>query len=221
MLPNLYPQLAVITAINFALTVAAILMNPSSTEVASIFAQRLKEAQKDYNFTDRYPVPVNKSIEGQQQGPDTGLNRSVRMASEGNGSSIGGSATQPGQTTSAPVISASKPREPLTPIEATKIWDKLQERGCCGLYNATEEWKEGLPKSCCAKPQEDANNKITCKLPLESDHSQPCAVVIGSTSTHLLALLALIALANLYLAIITGVSTYRTFHYNEASQSAY
>ena len=105
--------------------------------------------------------------------------------------------------------------------EATKIWDRLQERGCCGFNNYTLEWKEKIPKSCCAQTErEDAGGEIKCKK-VDVAHERPCRNFIEGANVQLMIVLALIALVNLYLATVTGLSTYRTFHYNEASQNAY
>lgn len=103
---------------------------------------------------------------------------------------------------------------------ATKIWDSLQERGCCGFRNRTVEWPTKLPKSCCCEPVEKAGEGWYCSAP-DKINEKPCIEVIASKSFNLLIISALIALINLYLATITGMSAFRTLHYNEASQSAY
>lgn len=107
----------------------------------------------------------------------------------------------------------------MNKADATKIWDKLQARGCCGFRNSTKEWVPDLPKSCCSQPIEE-NGKFTCKA-IDKAHAHPCSCIIGASANSLLYVLALIALVNLYLATVSGVNAYRTFHYNEASQSAY
>lgn len=81
-----------------------------------------------------------------------------------------------------------------------------------------------MPKSCCAKADEQ-NKEFVCMSP-DEQHARPCIAIIESVSIStknltLLLVLALIALVNLYLANVTGISAYRTFHYNEASQNAY
>jgi len=76
-----------------------------------------------------------------------------------------------------------------------------------------------ISNSCCSKPiSQDV--KFKCNS-IESYYARPCADLIGSAGMNLLIVLALIALVNLYLDTVTGVSTYRTFHYDEASRSAY
>ena len=76
-----------------------------------------------------------------------------------------------------------------------------------------------ISNSCCSKPISQ-DGKYKCSS-IESYYARPCADLIGSAGMNLIIVLALIALVNLYLATVTGVSTYRTFHYDEASQSAY
>lgn len=113
--------------------------------------------------------------------------------------------------------------EPLNKSEATRIWDSLQSRGCCGLKNATTEWmlngQHRMPKSCCSSPVK-LNEFYICEK-VDSYHDRACLDILQAPNLNLTIVLALIALVNLFLATVSGVSTYRTFHYSEASQNAY
>lgn len=114
----------------------------------------------------------------------------------------------------------TKPPVKQDKLSSTKTWDFIQERGgCCGLRNYTAEWKDKLPKSCCSSPLQSGADFICQAVDLK--HNRPCEEIIASTSLYFSIVVAFIALVNLYLATVTGISTYRTFHYNEASQNAY
>lgn len=122
----------------------------------------------------------------------------------------------------ARVLTSSPSTDEPAPKNATtgnRIWDRLQARGCCGIVNGTQEWiaeYKKLPKSCCTKLEGDNEcHKV------DAGHSQGCLALISSTDLNLLIVLALIAVVNFYLAVTTGINAYRTFHYDEASQSAY
>lgn len=173
------------------------------------------KAQQLYNFTDRFPIPPSQLNQTSNSSPSQSpnYNRQTRFASDRDLTTAPGGASE---ASSNKIVT-----QVMNSSEATQIWDKLQLRGCCGLLNATTEWqKTGYPKSCCSNPMEMAENQLRCEG-IDSNHSKPCIEVIGSTSLNLLIVLALIALVNLYLATVTGISAYRTFHYNEASQNAY
>lgn len=186
---------------------------PSGREVGALFEARLNEARPLYDFSDK-PEVVNAT---------SALGRLTRQATPTNAPNLGGansSMETPAPSAGAESIVAPVAVKKLDKIEATKLWDKLQARGCCGFNNATSEWESGkFPKSCCSKPGDVENNLYTCKL-IDEEHNHPCRCVIESSSLNLLILLALIALVNLYLATITGVNAYRTCHYDEANQSA-
>lgn len=193
--------MATLTSINFILSVAAILMLQNGREIESLIGARLRQAQSLYDHKLKFPVPVNQTAAPSSL--DDNKIRPARMAfsDELNRSSDIG-------------------EKPLNATEATQIWDNLQSRGCCGYQNYTTEWKDRIPKSCCAKPVEAANGEQQCKE-VDSDHQKSCLAIISSLDLYLLIVLALVALVNLYLATVTGISTYRTLNYNEASQSAY
>lgn len=171
-------------------------MIPKATE--NLFAARLKQGQSIYDYSDSFP-PFNQSSSS-----DEVRSRSVRMLSN---------------EVNASPSNTSDIREELTnKTEATQLWDKLQKRGCCGFKNYTE-WSVTIPKSCCAEPIK-LNSVYACKE-VDPAHRDPCIKLIGAPNFYLLILSAAVALVNLYLCTITGVSTYRTLNYNEASQSAY
>lgn len=170
-------------------------MLQNGKEIEGLFGVRLKQALDLYDYKPANPAPkLNAPLldEG-------GKNRSTRMVFSNELSQNG-------------TIEQALSRE-----DATLIWDKLQSRGCCGFRNHTE-WNI-LPKSCCSTPIEE-NGKQLCRE-VDSIHQKACKDIFRSFDFYLLVLLALIALINLYLATVTGVSTYRTLSYNEASQSAY
>lgn len=190
---------------NFVLAAVAILMVPPGTQLGSLFSERLKNATGMYNLTDKLTTPPSSNVQPEELVAQ--ITRKTRELENSNG-------TPPGGVN-------MKPSQPLTRAEATRIWDALQSRGCCGYQNATLEWQSGLPKSCCAEPITiDNGSKVVCK-DIDQQHAKPCLYLIESTSLNLLIVLALIALVNLYLATVFGVNTYRTFHYNEANQNAY
>lgn len=179
--------------------VAILLLQNGRVEIESLFGARLKQAQSLYDRKDKFTGLLNQTAPSST--PDENKLRPARMAFSYESSDNGG-------------------ETPLNATEATRIWDNLQARGCCGYQNYTTEWKDRLPKSCCDKPVEAANGEQQCK-DADSAHQKSCSSIISSLDRYLLVVLALIALVNLYLATVTGVSTYRTFNYNEASQSAY
>lgn len=111
----------------------------------------------------------------------------------------------------------------MSKAEATKIWDSLQKRGCCGMRNGTSPWPDKIPKSCCNNSTSVINEsgEISCNKTAGLDHQTSCQELIESTSMKLIIVLALIGLVNFYMAITAGVNAYRTFHYNEANQGAY
>lgn len=168
---------------------AAVSLVPNDKQLDDMFNNRLVEAAKLYDFTEK--PQKDKPAESAN---NTTLSRATRQA-DGSG-----------------------PAE-LTPIKATEIWDKLQARGCCGINNATLEWREKIPKSCCAESKEEGG-KFTCKE-IDTKHKDSCLELIRFSSLKLLLVLASIALVNLYLATVSGINAYRIFHYNEASQGAY
>lgn len=221
-------QLAIITSINFVLAASAILMLPHGQPVLSLFDGRLTRAQQLYNFTDKYLTLNESALQTTSTTPAaTSLPSITLLSPEQNDASelkqrtVRQSASLQLNQLSNNSNSTDK-LEKLSPSEATKIWDQLQARGpCCGLHNATIEWQpDRIPKSCCSQPVEDSKGQMVCKS-IDNEHNKPCACVIESASMNVLFLLALIAFASLYLATVSGVSTYRTFHYNEASQNAY
>ena len=204
--------LAIITSLNFVLAIVAILMAPSGPDLGKLFTSTLEQAKTKYDFADKPIPPSNSSslieretLAGQVMN-STQPSRPVRWAYNGEAPPAPGKpeGIAIGSAPSAPVA-----RE-LTKKEATQIWDKLQARGCCGLRNATEDWKPKVPKSCCKEPIE-ANGEFLCKQ-IDADHQQDCLTLIGSTSSNLYIVLALIALVNLYMATITGLSAYKTLH---------
>ena len=210
--------MAIITTVNVALAAAAILFVPNAAVLSGRFDKRLEEASKSYDFTS---PPTNLSgpaiLPAATAAPSM---RKRRLAEDSNLNKQAVAAPQtspPGGETGTPGVSTKS--SVLTPDEATKIWDGLQSKGCCGFKNHTD-WKPKLPKSCCDAPTKAPNGDYTCEQ-IDLRHKTPCAELIGASSRDLQFILALIALVSLYLATVTGVSTYRTFHYNEASQNAY
>lgn len=202
--------MAVVALINFVLAVAAILVAPSAKELVPLFEKTLERASAKYNYTDRFPIDE----------PNNNNNNNADLHV------LNSTAAAAGKTRTARFVFADQPQQPQDPAkemtneEATKIWDRLQARGCCGIHNSTTEWKDTIPKSCCSSGHVTDNNMFKCKQ-VDSQHSRACIELIEASSVNLLIVLALIALVNFYVALITGVNTYRTFHYNEASQSAY
>lgn len=186
-----------LTSLNFVLAFCAIFLVPSKADLNGLFKDRLAEAQKIYDYKDSFNVTTN-------------LIQANRTARALNFDSI-----------TEPKLDQPIKSEPLNATVATQIWDRLQQRGCCGFLNATEWQKEGLPKSCCQKSLVQPKDGFWKCPAVDEQHNRGCNEVIELTSVQLLTLLALAALVNLYLATVTGVTTYRTFHYNEASQNAY
>lgn len=190
-------------------------MLPAGQEVLSRFDETLKTAQTKYDFTEKYPIVTTTqqppTLSNQQDnGAPLALNSSTPKAKRASDEAASG-ADSPNKF--------GPPRE-LDPKEATKIWDNLQARGCCGRTNATVEWQPNkIPKSCCAR-ELLAEDGLSCKI-IDSGHQKGCLALIEATSLNLFIVLALIAVVSFYLAGVSGISTYRTFHYNEANQSAY
>lgn len=187
------------------MAVVAILMLPPGSDIAPLFGDRLDQARKIYNYKDK-PEQNNQTFLTDSMHSSNDLlksnNRTTRDAVENT-------------TTTSPIAPPI-----LEPKLATDMWDSLQERGCCGFKNATTEWgPQRLPKSCCCDPKEK-NGEYYCEK-VDSWHDRPCIEVIEARSFNLLLTLAMIALVNLYLASVSGISALRTFHYNEASQNAY
>lgn len=195
---------------------AAILTIPSNTEIVPAIAQRLGQAQKLYDRGERpqTDLTINKSLISS----DTIDQLKVLPTLNDQSGKV-----RAARTAELEQEAAKRADEPLTKQEATKVWDKLQSRGCCGLKNATEEWvvdnRLSLPKSCCSNATE-SSGLFLCET-VDSDHKRACMDIIQSPSINLSIILALIALVNLFLATVSGISTYRTFHYSEASQNAY
>jgi hypothetical protein len=191
----------VVSSLNFVLAVAAILMLPTGQQLSQPFKDTLTQATSKYNFSDK-PV-VNP--------PQLSNISSLQPVANSD-------------TSQLKVANLTRPPRwindaELSPENATKIWDSLQNRGCCGLTNGTAEWKDKIPKSCCADPK-DESGEFKCKK-VDENHQQGCLELIESTGMNLLIVLALIALVNLYLASISGISAYKTYNYSEASQNAY
>lgn len=225
--------MAALTSVNFLLAVAAILLVPSgnSTQLADQLEGRLTGAIKLYNFTQKpepQPAPVLSSVETLAQAAQAnGSAGATSGAPTGDATKSKQKRMADAQTVAAPVAATAAPAtppEPLNATTATKLWDELQQRGCCGFTNATIDWKDKLPKSCCLKP-DSKDGEYFCAA-LDDQHKLPCLQLIESYATStknlsLLLVLALIALVNLYLANVSGISAYRTFNYDEASQNAY
>lgn len=194
------------------------LLLPHGASITSLFEGRLTSARQLYDFTDK-SAPLILSLSDQ-------FLPNVNPPPSGRGPEARGEESK--QRANPPALSEASSTEPdikidskpLNKTEATKLWDRLQSFGCCGLRNATLEWTNEKPKSCCAQPIEDSKNQTVCKA-IDQAHNKPCIKIIESLSMNVLFIVALIALANLYLATVSGVGTYRTFHYNEASQNAY
>ena len=206
----LLEKLALLSSINCIVALAMVLVVPSPKDVSQMFIGRLEEAKLKYNFTERFP---NTTIEA-----------AIPQAEK-----IGGSVIVADLKDKAPIKRwAETPEQPevakqnLSSHEATELWDKLQARGCCGIQTNSTWDPNQLPKSCCSEElrrNTDKGGQI-CQM-IDLKHQHGCLELIGKTSDTLKIVLILIALANLYLAIVSGISTYRTIHYSEASQSAY
>lgn len=193
---------------------AAILTVPGSNEVLPALTSRLEQAQKLYDRTEK---PAEQ----------TTSNQSLAISSA--------STLDTDQTRATPADPKARLArmtgeqeaardDPLSKTDATKIWDSLQSRGCCGLRNAFVEWYldnvQSLPKSCCSSPTIKSRDIYVCEK-VDPYHDRACLNILRTPSLNLSIVLALIALVNLFLATVSGVSTYRTFHYSEASQNAY
>lgn len=193
----IHTQLAFVTSLNFALALVAVLMVPSGQELGQQFEVTLKQAIEKYQFSvpslDKAEIRVNVSENGTIK-----EYRWIKDETSNNSTAI---------------------RE-LSPQNATELWDKLQTRGCCGIRNATAEWPPNMvPKSCCDNPV-TKDSKMLCEK-IDAAHNVGCLNIISRTSSNLLIVLSLIALVNFYLALVTSISAYRTFHYDEASQNVY
>lgn len=208
--------MVVISSINFVLAAAAILMVPPGTQLGSLFSERLKNATSLYDLTDK-PQP---SSNGLSEDLAANITHQANDDSNSNGQLLPVVNPKPAGSNGNSQISEPNKPSSLTNVEATKIWDALQNRGCCGYQNATLEWKKGIPKSCCAQPETNNSSKVVCKE-VDQQHARTCLNLIESTSSSLLIVLTLIALVNLYLATVFGLNTLWTFHYNEANQNAY
>lgn len=229
----LHAQLAALTSLNFLLAVAAILLVPAgnSDELANQFKTRLGEGIKLYNFTLKPPSQLNlpngpsgAAAAAATSSPAANQSLALPLAAANKDKhrrmAPDGSVVEPTTVAPAAAILAAPP---LNDTSATALWDDLQARGCCGISNYTD-WGPKLPKSCCSKPDEE-REEFVCKS-VDERHKLPCiqvieTVTINTKNFNFLLLLAFIALVNLYLANVTGISAYRTFHYNEASQNAY
>lgn len=193
-------------------------MLPTGSEVGQLFIPRLKEAQKIYDFNDKSLANENDLTVGirspRQIAATPFLFASAQATSE---------KQQAAPATAAASANGAQPTTnpsaPLDKVEATKLWDRLQLRGCCGIQNSTE-WNP-LPKSCCNQDNRLIDgDKVTCKS-IDASHERSCATLIESSNCNLMIVLGSIAIVNLYLAFVSGINAYRTFNYNEASQNAY
>lgn len=181
-------------------------MLPGGNNVGQLFKENLEQAAKKYDFTHKGPMPRDSELDLKSQ-----LDRANSTTGEP-------TVLEKRQLRSAQSPGAVVVRE-FNKTEATLMWDRLQARGCCGIVDGTLEWKSLIPKTCCSQPISDKGD-IHCKE-IDANHKQGCLALIESASSSLFIVLALIALVNFYLALITSISAYRTFHYDEASQSAY
>ena len=201
------------TSLNFVLACVAIVFVPSGQEIGQLYKPTLELAKANYNFSEPAPSPPDLP-ESNRSVLSSGAISTVSTVS----AALSAATNRTQRSVSATAADDTKPRD-ISPANATRIWDNLQARGCCGLENSTD-WQPHVPKSCCAAPQKDENNLTFCK---QSDdyHKQGCLSLIGSTSMNLQIVLALIALVSFYLAIVSGISAYKTYSYSEASQNAY
>lgn len=200
-------QLAVITSVNLVLALAGIVMIPQGPQISGDFEKRLSLAAERYNFTEKLPalnVPPAQQQQQQQQDDTTQHSEKVMNSTQG-------------QTPKAKRDVGNN--DDLDAKNATLIWDRLQARGCCGWLNSTNTWKTKIPKSCCSIPKLEGDQQVCEKA--DEGHAAGCKILIESSSMYEMIVLALIALVSLYLAVVSAISTYRTFHYNEASQTAY
>lgn len=213
-----------ISTVGCVLALAAVVAVPSSEELGRLFVPTLGRAKDKYNISEPFPPALN----GTDEPARALLSRSQSADNLGQvlNATLPRDSAQIKRQASADSDGAKQAAQPATEMsahEATCIWDRLQARGCCGLINANDTWKEDeIPKSCCARSEVKADppGKWRCEKP-DSDHQRGCLELIGTTSLTLNIVLVLIALANLYLATVSVISTYKTFHYSEASQSAY
>lgn len=165
------------------------------------FSGELESLEKLYDFTDKPAIdPAN--VNGTQTNQQTDSLPQVLELNQ----------------TTAKAPNKRQASNQLTKENATKVWDFLQSRGCCG-FNSSDEWKTDLPKSCCSNPKANGS-KYTCEK-ADEEHKRACKDVIDMERYKSIGLLAFIGLINLYLAVISLIGAYRTLHYDEASQNAY
>lgn len=206
---NHQKQLAILTTINVLLVPAAyLLMQTNQSDLPALFHDKLVPLEKDYDFKEK-PTLADQTSDGHNDKTATPQD----------------SETSPmGQLPK--VLETTQTNKTKRDIdepkrEATRKWDLLQSRGCCG-FNSTDEWNAlgvGIPKSCCESP-EHIDSKYTCKK-ADDDHKRPCREVIELEQYKSIGVLAFIGLVNVYLAVISLIGAYRTLHYDEASQNAY
>lgn len=197
------------TTLNFVLALAAIFLIPSGDDLSKPFQTTLEQAAIKYDYSD----PV-KSAGSSSPFPNLQVLSSTSAATGTTAPPSNNSVERQTRST----VNDNKPAD-ISPANATKLWDSLQARGCCGITNGTIEWKDKIPKSCCATPVNDTNFSH-CKE-IDQAHQKGCLALIASTSLNLVIVLALIALVNFYLATISGINAYKTYSYSEASQNAY
>lgn len=191
-------------------------MVPPGEELGKLFTPTLDAAKSKYNYSDAFPIlsdgDNNLQGEPRMQSTDTS---SGPLALNSTGAKI-----KRGAANGDPSIKATIPAE-LTPQEATIKWDRLQDRGCCGLMDAATTWpQDKLPKSCCARDQVvNEKGEFLCKK-IDDAHQLGCLKLIATTSWTLQIVLLMIAAVNLYLAVVSGIGTYKTIHYDQP-QGAY
>lgn len=206
-------QLALVALVNCLLAAGALTVAFSAAPADQQLAGRLKQAIGAYNFSDPAPASSPPMENAPGDGPRA-LPVAATTSQAGNRSER--AADQPG-----PAGAQRAQPAPPNGTESTQLWDKLQARGCCGFANYTD-WST-LPKSCCAHPvsaKPGEPDKWSCKE-VDGGHEQPCEEFITNQQRHLPALLVILLLVQAYMAIVSGLNTYRLFHYNEANQNAY
>ena len=207
--------LAALSALVCVAAVAGALLLPPGAQLAARFGPRLESARELYNFSE--PIPANGPSSAAAAAATTAQSAAEQTpAPMSDKAARAANSTAARQRRFAPDGAAN-----LTAHEATCVWDKLQALGCCGLDNATSTWPANkLPKSCCANFAASPEGELRCERADEA-HSCGCLALIGRTGTSVHLALALAALLSLYLCIVSSVSSYRKFHYSEASQSPY
>lgn len=232
------------TTINLILAIVAVIFIPHASSVGADLKPALTEAQQKYNMSDMSPVPSMNPIQStilsafKTVNPTAGGLSSANDSSKTNTTDISGNLSRPARNLEnqqqqqqsgvgadvAPINEKKATVKSMDAKVATKIWDYLQSsKSCCGIENGQKEWKEvgerKIPKSCCSKPI-DSDNKRFCET-VDPEHQRGCLDLAGLPVEYLWLATVAIAIVNIFLAVVTGLSSYRLYHYDEANTNPY